>query len=217
MTNAQNTAALALFAMAPAATLTRGQSPISLAQVEAARLDNGWSIGNLCRVSSVDRRHYLRVREGSRPLTPATLARLTAGLRILAADISANEPPPPRILAAGAEYRVIADGMRRRREELDLTCEEVDYLAGFTGGHTSKLENWRTSNGRGFGEISARLWCEVLGVQLAVIEGVVPVATMRMANPIGSVELGRRFDANQRRLEAMRRTKDAKRAGRIGG
>jgi transcriptional regulator with XRE-family HTH domain len=189
----------------------------SIAAVEAVRLDNGWTVSRLCRVAGVDRRQYQRIRSGILPLTNGALARLDAGIRRLRANDLLEQAPPPRIIEQGSAYATIAKGLQRRRMELGLTCEQVDYLAGFHGGYTGKLENWDEPSGRGFGEISCEPWCQALGVELAVIEGVVPMATRRMINPIPPAELARRYDANRKRHEARQRTMEAKRQAKGTG
>lgn len=188
----------------------------SFADVEAARRAGHWSIAELTRAADVTERYYHMMRCGQRPITDGALSRLINGLRILERRNahSTTSLADPRIIEMGDEYATIAKGMQRRRMELGLTVEQVDYLTGFASGHTAKLEAWDTPTGRGFGEVSCKLWCEALGVYLAVIEGVVPTATRRMINPIGPAELAKRYDANRKRADAKRRTMEAKRAGR---
>ncbi|MGH6753037.1 MAG: hypothetical protein ACREDP_12805 [Bradyrhizobium sp.] len=178
----------------------------SIADVEAVRTSKGWTIAAVCRAAQISDDYYRLLRLAARPLTPTALAKLAAGLRRLEAHQATAQPATPRIIEIGQEYGVIAAGMKRRRMELGLTVLQVDYLAGFAEGHTAKLESWNNRNGRGFGEISCCLWCQALGVSLAVVEDTIPVATMRIASPIGSAELGRRYDANRKRIEAKRAT-----------
>jgi transcriptional regulator with XRE-family HTH domain len=190
---------------------------VSVAAVEAIRERSHWSIAKLCRVSGVSDMHYRRVRRGVLPETTALIAKLNVGIRRLQANDLIEQQPAPRIIEQGSAYATIAKGLQRRRMELGLTCEQVDYLAGFHGGYTAKLENWDEPSGRGFGEISCEPWCQALGVELAVIEGVVPMATRRMINPIPPAELARRYDANRKRHEARQRTMEAKRQAKGTG
>lgn len=52
--------------------------------------------------------------------------------------------------------------MVARRHVLHLTQSDVDYLAGFADGHTSKLEQWQSRNGRVAGTKTMPRWIKAL-------------------------------------------------------
>lgn len=83
--------------------------------------------------------------------------------------------------------------MKARREALGLTVLEVDALAGFPEGYTSKLENWQTErHGRGCGKVSLDLWCQTLGVEIALLSAELPTVTARTLERIPRHILERR-------------------------
>lgn len=67
--------------------------------------------------------------------------------------------------------------LKRRREELGLTGEMVDHLAGFAQGHVAKLENGDKHWGRVPAFPTLHQWCEALGMSVTISAGDVPATT----------------------------------------
>lgn len=60
----------------------------------------------------------------------------------------------PRILHITQERRELIETFKARRNALRLTVEDVDALAGFAPGYTTKLENPESTWGRAFGNVT---------------------------------------------------------------
>lgn len=69
----------------------------------------------------------------------------------------------------------VIDVVRDERRRLKLSGEAVDAIAGLPERYTAKLENWRTSWGRGAGAMSLPSVVHALGLELWSIENGRPV------------------------------------------
>jgi len=73
----------------------------------------------------------------------------------------------PRQLAILRCFDDVLATLRARRDELDISNEVIDEIAGLTRGHASHLIAHKPS--RGFGGISWNVW-EALGLKVVVLE-----------------------------------------------
>lgn len=73
-------------------------------------------------------------------------------------------------MAVTANYDGLVGLMRSRREELGLTCVELDALAGLQDGYTSKVECYPSNHHRTLGIVSLPLMLGALGLVLAVVK-----------------------------------------------
>lgn len=60
--------------------------------------------------------------------------------------------------------------MVARRKELDVSCLEVDMLAGMQDSYTNKLENWPKPTGRGMGPEIFPLWLGGLRLGIVLVD-----------------------------------------------
>ena len=76
---------------------------------------------------------------------------------------------PPLIVHSRAE---IALALADRRRALGLTCEGLDYHAGFSDRYTAKLEHGGSPSGRQGFHISpmAEVWLAALGLGLVLMD-----------------------------------------------
>jgi hypothetical protein len=83
-------------------------------------------------------------------------------------QLEASAHEPAKVLAVVQSYHDLHAVLRRRKDELDLSCQVIDRAGGLTGGHGSKLlapqplkrANWDT----------LAFLLPALGLRLAVLE-----------------------------------------------
>lgn len=68
------------------------------------------------------------------------------------------------------DYDELVDALIQRREQIEMTCGEVDARSGMQEGYTNKLENWRTDYGRGAGPETLPLWIGALRVGIVFVD-----------------------------------------------
>jgi len=74
------------------------------------------------------------------------------------------------------DYEQLALALRRRRQRLGLTMNELDDRSGLQLGYTAKLENFSHENsGRFIGPVSLPLWLGALGLAIVLV----PVKSIR--------------------------------------
>lgn len=67
-------------------------------------------------------------------------------------------------------YDDLVKALTARREDMKLSCAEVDARSGMQEGYTNKLENWRTDYGRGMGPDTFPLWLGSLKVGIVLVD-----------------------------------------------
>jgi len=67
-------------------------------------------------------------------------------------------------------YADFVKAMVARRKELDVSCLEVDMLAGMQDSYTNKLENWPKPTGRGMGPEIFPLWLGGLRLGIVLVD-----------------------------------------------
>jgi hypothetical protein len=67
-------------------------------------------------------------------------------------------------------YEQLIASLVRRREQLDLSQQDVDALAGLQSGYTGKCEKPSASYGRIMGDMSFRTLLQTLGVKLLMVD-----------------------------------------------
>ncbi|MCB4920030.1 hypothetical protein D7I41_04330 [Ochrobactrum sp. MH181795] len=68
------------------------------------------------------------------------------------------------------DYPSLVDALRKRRNDLSLSCMELEAISGLQEGYVTKLENHGQPYGRSFGAVSLPLWLGGLNVGLCLIE-----------------------------------------------
>lgn len=87
-------------------------------------------------------------------------------------------------LAVTSNYDGLVGLMKSRREELGLTCNDVDALAGLQDGYTGKVECFPNHHHRTLGIVSLPLMLGALGLALAVVKVEPPKAVRKFRKPL---------------------------------
>jgi hypothetical protein len=90
----------------------------------------------------------------------------------------------PRVFAEAVDYTGLVAALRRRCDELNVTFEQVDEVAGFCDRYTSKLLAPSARPIRKFGHVSLGVLLGALGLKLQLIED--PVALARVKDRYSS-------------------------------
>jgi hypothetical protein len=85
----------------------------------------------------------------------------------------------PRVLATVTDYADLVGALRQRCDELDVTFEQVDEVAGFCDRYTSKLLAPSARPLRKFGHVSLGVLLASLGVRLLLVEDAGALARVR--------------------------------------
>lgn len=75
--------------------------------------------------------------------------------------------------------RELVRALKRRRQQLGLSCEAVDEIAGLSDRYMNKLENFQSNNGRGLGLTSLELVLEALNARLVFVPRARPTRKRR--------------------------------------
>lgn len=76
----------------------------------------------------------------------------------------------PVVSGVISSYADLVEAMTARRNELGISCLEVDMRSGMHDGYTNKLENWRKPYGRGMGAEIFPLWLGGLRVGVVLVD-----------------------------------------------
>ncbi len=110
-------------------------------------------------------------------------------------------------------YADLVRALRARRKALGLSQLELDLIAGWAEGYTSKLEisesNPAAKNARAIGRDSLPLALGALKAKLVLV----PAGSLKIRNPVTAVEKGRRgAEARQRNTTPEQRREIARKA-----
>jgi hypothetical protein len=85
----------------------------------------------------------------------------------------------PRVLATVTDYAGLIGALRQRCDELNITFEQLDVVAGFTDNYSSKILSPSLRPIRRLGHMSTGAILGALGLKLAVIEDPAQLARVR--------------------------------------
>jgi hypothetical protein len=85
----------------------------------------------------------------------------------------------PRVLATVTDYADLVGALRQRCDQLNVTFEQVDEVAGFCDRYTSKLLCPSARPLRKFGHVSLGVLLGALGLKLQLVEDPAALARVR--------------------------------------